>query len=201
MPVRFAACGLPAFICFFLGLTAVTGCASPAPTGFQPYVLDQGAGHLSFEYPSRIPVKTVQVAEDGNYTMLELSGPVYAVDRTRTRTWITVTRSPGVAPDAQLYLNSAQGVAETLPGYRFIERSKTEVSGEPAEQIIYANTLSRNDYETRVLRLQPATVINRQIYLTHGDAVWTISITASEAFYETETPDFEHLLSTFKFLN
>lgn len=181
-------------------LVVIGGCGSPSPTGYRTYTLLEGAGHFSFEYPARIPVKTVHLGEDGNFTMVDLFGPVSPKDGTRTRVWITATRSPGMPPDFPLYLESALGVAESLSGYRFIDRSNLVVAGETAEQISYANMLHRSDYETRVLRLSPYTVINRHIYLTHGDAVWTISITATADVFDIELTDFERLLASFSFL-
>jgi len=184
-----------------LFLIILVGCTSPSPAGYRTYSLEEGAGHLSFKHPSRIPVKTVQLGEDGNYTMIDLAGPISQTDRTRTRIWITITNNPDSPPDIQLYLQSGLGVAESLTDYRFMDRSKLTVAGEAAEQIIYTNTVHRSDYESRMLHLKPFAVINRQIYLMHGNTLWTISLTASERAYYDELPDFDHMLATFTFLD
>ena len=178
-----------------------SGCSTPLATGYQTYTITEGAGYMSFEYPARIPPKTVQLAEDSSYTMIDLYGPVMPQDRTRTRIWVTVTRDASQAATAALHLQSALGIAETLAGYSFIDRSFLTLGGEQAEQIVYANVLSRTDYEIRVLHLSPVTMFNRQIFLSHNGAVWTISMTASEQNFDSDTPDFGHLINTFEFLD
>jgi hypothetical protein len=190
------------FSVIYLALILATtlACKSPHPVGYQTYILTEGKEHFSFEYPAHIPIRTVQFSEDGNYIMVDMSGPVSSKDRTSTRIWVTATHTTGTTPNAGLFFQSGLGVAETLEGYRSIERSKIIVAGQEAEQMIYANTLHRSDYETRILHLSPYTAVNRQIYLTHGDAVWTISMTTNEPAYEYELSDFEHILATFTFL-
>ncbi len=182
-------------------LVPAAGCSPPLPTGYHTYTLGEGVGHFSFEYPAWIPVKTVTFGEDGNYTAVDMLGPFSSSDRTRTRIWVTVTRDPKEPVNVQKYFDDAFRIAESLSNYRFIDRSDLTVAGKPAEQMVYANLLHRSDYETRVLHLESYTVINRMVYLKHADAVWTISMTASEAAYPAELPGFEHLLSTFAFLN
>ena len=184
-----------------IALLLVAGCTPSPPTGYLTYRLTESAGYLSFEYPAWIPVKTVQFTDDGYYSAIDMLGPVSPADRTRTRIWVTITCDPNNPPNVLLYFESAITVAESLSGYRFIDRSDLTVAGESAKQIVYANILHRSDYETRVLHLEPYTVINRQIYLMHGKAVWTISMTASEETYASELPGFEHLLATFVFLD
>jgi hypothetical protein len=139
--------------------------------------------------------------EDGSYAMVDMYGPVDKEERIRTRMWVTVTRSPGTTPDARLFLESALGVASSLADYRLIDRSYVIVDGVQAEQIEYANTQYRTDYETKVLNLAPVTIITRQVYLSHGETLFTISISASQKVAEAEMPDFEHVLGTFKFLD
>jgi hypothetical protein len=189
------------FAIFFGCALLLPSCSTPLATGYQVYSITEGAGYMSFEYPARIPPKTVQIADDGSYTMIDLYGPVMPQDRTRTRIWVTVTKNSDQANTAGVHLQSALGIAETLAGYSFIDRSFLTLGSEQAEQIVYANVLGRTDFEIKVLHLSPVTMINRQIFLTHDGAVWTISMTASEQSYDSNTPGFNHLISTFKFLD
>ncbi len=191
-----------AFIVVWIAIAAV-GIRDPGPaSGYYSYTLTEGPGHLYFEHAARVPVKTVSFTEDKNYVMVDLYGRYAPEHHTRTRMWITVTRNPsGEAPNPGLFLDSALGVAETLPGFRYIDYSSLTVDGVQAEQIVYSNTTYRSDYETKILHLEPFTVVTRQIFLAHGEAIWSFAITASETIADTEMAEFEHLLATFKFLD
>ena len=193
-PVRLLAA---ACLCLF---GAFAGCPAPA-TGYQTYTLEEGVGHLSFEHPARYGIKTVQLTEDESYTMVDAYGPVNREDRSRPRLWVTVTRANPGPPDAGAFLQSALDVAVSLPDFRFVERSPVTVDGATGEQVVYANTMFRSDYETRVLRLKPVTVLNRQVFVAHGESVWSISITVKESIAAAEMAEFERLLASFKFLN
>jgi hypothetical protein len=182
-------------------ITSIVGIRRLGPDGEQAYSLTKGIGHLSLEHPVRLPVKTVQFSEDGNFTEIDIYGRYDPWNHTRTRIWVTITRDQMGALTPEPFLEGALGTATSLPGFRLIDRSPATVDGIIGEQITYSNTMYRTDYETKVLHFHPYTSVSRQIFLVRDGSLWMISFAANEIVANTEIVNFQQVLASFKFLD
>lgn len=180
----------------------ITGCFSTDASGYQYFVMDEGAAQFSFEYNTKYKISYTKTLQDVTkfleLAVVDLIAPLNKKTKDYTSMGILVGAGNILARDAESEMTNNLKKYSTSMGFQLLEQSDITVSGVPAKLIAYKE---RNILPIDRGLTEPPFEVLREVYFDYNGLIWRIDIRSDSTTAEEDKADFEHVLQTFKILN
>jgi len=185
-------------------LVNIIGISGLGCSDYRTFTLREGIAHLSFQYPSRYELDSVNLGNiylGASTDIFFFTAPLKAPDLHDAMIEIYVSNP------YEKWSNSDESIASYLSfwsrdeGFQLMERSSVTVAGVQGTQIVYYRTSHLAEPTNPGIPMVRTPVIVRKVFFDYKNQIWRISVMGHESLADIINADFEHIVQTFKILN
>jgi hypothetical protein len=177
-------------------IVSLSGCRVASNPDYMIFTMKDGLGNFTFEYSSRYEVKESYTQKD--ISAVTLIGPFIQEIKDYATIKILISPPDKLTPDAESRIKRAERNASSFPDYTLLEKSELEVDNVPAYRIDF---MERNLQPIDRGLSKPPIEVFREVYFDTKGLRWMMQMRSDSSTADSDKPDFEHILQTFKILN
>ena len=183
-------------------ILALTGCFNTNSSGYQTFVMSEGAAQFSFEYSSKYKIgdykPLIDTLKFRELASVSLIAPFNKQSKDFTSILFLVWAVDILAPNAESQMEMVIKKASTSMDFKLLEQTGVTVSNVPAKLIAYTE---RNIQPIDRGLKEPPFEVWREVFFDYNGLIWEIEMRSDSSTAEEDKADFEHILQTFKILN
>ncbi|MBN1161678.1 MAG: hypothetical protein JXA17_07020 [Dehalococcoidales bacterium] len=195
------------FILFLLNPYVLISCKNytsiSLDNGYNLFILENGEGHFSLEYPLRYHVGVVEIYNEPEYTFTHVTFSWYPPkerEKDLAGTFIIIDIIPAYK-DAKANLQFSLSMTQKArDDYQLLEEFELEIAGSHGYGAVFSYT-EIPDLQDSPTDALPKPRIVRELTFKHNDLIFDIYMTYDASNAEIDKPYFGHIIETFKFLN
>jgi hypothetical protein len=197
-----------AFFLCLICLLFLTACDNnktlPLENGYMSFILKDGIGHFSLEYPTRYQVAVVDVSNARNdvYTTVAFDwDPPKEREKDQGATSVIIGMKPADSSSSNVSLEESLLLSKKVhENYMLLDKFEVTVDGSQGQGAVYSWT-ALPDPSHGPSGAVAKSIISRVIYFDHDGLVWHIYMNSDTSNTEIDKTYLEHMIQTFKFLD